>query len=669
MKKHSVFNAKLYVDTLRRLRLPGFIMAAAVLVISLLPPLVMYIERFRRFGSEAAVTSISSVTPALWGYMYIGGAGLMLAAFAFLNKRNSSDFFHALPNTALCTWLSTAAAAVTWQAATVIGTVILTYLAYVVTGVSITAAFLPDLLGYFLSGTLLVSACAAIAVAITGTMLTNIVLSGLILFLPRLILAMLAVAISGYAEIVPMNSMGILFDPIYNIPCLPLAALTNVSFLGSTPSVTFRPGMAYSAVLAVVYLGLALLAYRARRSEIAEKSAPSRLLQAVYRCALTLPLLMLMAVQAAAMGDSLWELLGKKTGLFIVFWALAALVYFIYEAVTTKKFKNVLKAVPLFLALAVVVPAATWGISRGVAGAMLNHCPEAESIEGVSFNLGKSRDYNEKLTAGIVYKDAEMIGLCREGLRRAIDDVKRYGYVRHSSSKEASVRVTFKTRLGSFTRDVYMSYEEYTRLSELRFNYPEYGALARKFPSPPEIHSFSVNFAFGYSALDGTPGDSLITALREDVEALSDYEYIRHMNSEGFVSVRIYGYAGTDYFFKAVPISQKTPRALRLIISASNNEGKGLEKLDDLARMLKTDMHIMPSVSLIGEEGDGYIPFDPGRLAALIEEVKDKTDAEVDLNQPILAVFYVLDERDNYNSYNAFFNVTREQIAALEGGK
>ena len=58
--KNIPFSTRSFMSTtLRRLRLPGFIMAAAVLVISLLPPLVMYIERFRRFGSEAAVTSIA----------------------------------------------------------------------------------------------------------------------------------------------------------------------------------------------------------------------------------------------------------------------------------------------------------------------------------------------------------------------------------------------------------------------------------------------------------------------------------------------------------------------------------------------------------------------------------------------------------------------------------
>ena len=67
-KQHKWFNLRLYVDMLRQLKLVGFILAGACVVITLLPPAVNLID-----GYTPGEIHIAEIAPALWGFLYIGG--------------------------------------------------------------------------------------------------------------------------------------------------------------------------------------------------------------------------------------------------------------------------------------------------------------------------------------------------------------------------------------------------------------------------------------------------------------------------------------------------------------------------------------------------------------------------------------------------------------------
>ena len=66
MKQHKLFNARLYGDMLRQIKVTGSILAAACILISLLPPIIY---GFGEQDVSSIAVDINFVVPALWGFM------------------------------------------------------------------------------------------------------------------------------------------------------------------------------------------------------------------------------------------------------------------------------------------------------------------------------------------------------------------------------------------------------------------------------------------------------------------------------------------------------------------------------------------------------------------------------------------------------------------------
>ena len=351
-KQHKWFNLRLYVDMLRQLKLVGFILAGACVVITLLPPAVNLID-----GYTPGEIHIAEIAPALWGFLYIGGAGLIYAAFSYLTQRNACDFYYSLPSKARAIYLSNIAAVATWILGTVVGTVLIGWIGYGLCGAWANFSYVLYLIAYFASGTLLVAACAAIAVCISGTKFSNLTLTALILFLPRFLLTLVGLSICEVARNVPQSALPFLLTPNCNVTAMPFSLFTSGFGTESLEVITSIPAYLYTLGLALVWFALGLWLYCRRRSETAGQSAPSRLMQHVYRCALTVPLLSIIGFWAIMDRQSLSGLLGSETDVVFVVVVLSAILYFAYELITTKRFQNLLSTLPLFLALAVAAPA------------------------------------------------------------------------------------------------------------------------------------------------------------------------------------------------------------------------------------------------------------------------------------------------------------------------
>ena len=84
--------------------------------------------------------------------------------------------------------------------------------------------------------------------------------------------------------------------------------------------------------------------FHRRRSEAAGQSAPSRLLQHIYRIVVTMVICIF--IVCAMFSEMTAGILRDEWFVFLVFYLVAALVYFAYELITTKKWKNLLTALP-----------------------------------------------------------------------------------------------------------------------------------------------------------------------------------------------------------------------------------------------------------------------------------------------------------------------------------
>ena len=102
MKKF--FSAKLYVQGLRKIRIPGVAMAAVIIALNSIYPIHQALE-YR--GHSYPLKEIETVWFAPFGILVMLFAPLLVyAMFSYLNERRASDFFHALPQTRICVYVS-----------------------------------------------------------------------------------------------------------------------------------------------------------------------------------------------------------------------------------------------------------------------------------------------------------------------------------------------------------------------------------------------------------------------------------------------------------------------------------------------------------------------------------------------------------------------------------
>jgi len=105
----------------------------------------------------------------------------------------------------------------------------------------------------------------------------------------------------------------------------------------------------------VVYFALAAFLFKIRKSETAGKSAPNRILQHVYRCAITLPVTLIIPfTMVSSRTTGVYSFWVSNQYVVITTVVISLIIYFLFELITTKKLLNLLKAVPLLLLIAAV---------------------------------------------------------------------------------------------------------------------------------------------------------------------------------------------------------------------------------------------------------------------------------------------------------------------------
>lgn len=603
MKQHKLFNARLYGDMLRQIKVTGSILAAACILISLLPPIIY---GFGEQDVSSIAVDINFVVPALWGFMFLGGAGLVYTAFSYLTQRNASDFYYSLPNTARATYLSVLAAVATWIVGTVTATVALTYAGYAVAGLSLNLAFAPYLLGYFTIGTLLVAGGATVAVCISGTKFSNLVLTILILFLPRFIMTFAGVTINDLTRIIPVGEMPFFLNPAYNIAAVPMSVFFGLFSGSNTLDIQFTPGYLYSFVLAAAYFAAGLALYCRRRSEVAGMNAPSRTMQHIYRCAITLPFFVILAFVALANDRNVFAFYRDNFPLTATMFLLAALVYFAYELITTKKFKNLLTTVPLFVGLAVVVPVLLWIGTSVVSDAMLDHTVEPQEIKSVCIDLSGGRstpEYSQLLARDLEYRDGALASLVANALDRTVDDVKRHNF-RYDLP---SYPVKISTGLTSFTRTICFTSEEEAALQSIVSGDSGYIAARRSLPERDEVQLI---LGCGYVRMESGVWAQYV----EELSAYSGGEYDAAISEDpyrGEIGLRVRGARGTAEFNSFYPLNRYTPETLAAVLGRINSDN--LPALREMRDSLAARSEQAGEDKIVGEDSiqnEDYIQID-----------------------------------------------------------
>lgn len=481
MKK--IFSFKLYVEGLKRIKIAGIAAAIAVILLNAVIPIIAILENDVRFLSAGGY--VSSVMPFEFMpvslLMLVFGAVFAHAMFSFLNERNRSDFFHAIPHKRICVYLSFVAAIVTWIFGILIASAGVNAVLYGIAeyyAVNVSVIVITPL-AFGLASTM-IAAFMTLAMTLTGTTISNVLIFLLVLLFGRTIGQIFVTCLS---ELAPIISRGESFLNYLEFNfSLPFALLIGEGF-GNTSLIL------YTVFVTLLVFAAGAVCYVRRKSETATKSAPSKLLQHVYRSAISLPFFLFVVLTMITNG------MDMSTQLVLLI--LAILVYCIFELMTTKKIKSLVKALPMILIpilLSVVFTFAVY-IARD---AVLNQVPDIDDIEAVGMqdSVNYKPSYRDFRTNETFVESDEAKRIILNALKRDVEQIRNYGNFSFTILGENKENIdiycketfTFRLKNGRiFGRYLRLTEWEYERLMSIFLESFDYLGAYLDLPSSKEV--------------------------------------------------------------------------------------------------------------------------------------------------------------------------------------
>lgn len=530
MKQKISFNPRIYLEGLRQLRVTGLISVIIMFAITVfritaeLP--ISYYSGYEYTGSRT-YTGVDWMPWLIISFVIITPL-LTLQMFQFMNKRNASDFYHSLPHTRSTIYLSLLTAVLTWILLSILATIIPSLFSALVFSKYISFVYDTFFLymAFCIASSVLVAGAIMIAKGLSGTILNSIILTGVVLFLPRLIMGLLI----GAIELNPIldGTIGNSFtssdiNPVTGI----VFSMFGIEYTSEAELLISVPAIVYGFILGLIYLSIGMFLFIIRKSETASQSATSRRMQAVFRILITtaicIPAVTNIFHSFTFYGDQDMYWYGM-----VIYYVVVVFVYFLYELLTTKKLRNLVKAIPGLGLVAVFNIAMYFGISACYNSA-IDFRPAADEINSVKV-LPEAYGENDYLTYydyvlnevnGVVITSPEVIEDVSVTLNQNLSDIEKSLNVFYDKLYNANsnlydgMMVEIETNGGSVKRNIYMTEEAYTNVSAAISNSKDF---QKAWMTPPDEKRFE--FVNTYS--DGY-GNSYIG----ETDAIDLYEMYR----------------------------------------------------------------------------------------------------------------------------------------------
>ena len=306
----------------------------------------------------------------------------------------------------------------------------------------------------------------------------------------------------------------------------------GASTMSITEHATNLSAIFYTLCLTLVYAAAAWLAFRKRQSETAEKPAPNRRLQAVFRIAVTLffSLFVCNLLFAAIVEGQLAEALPS----FVVMYLMVFAVYCLYELITTRRIRNVARALPAFLVVILLngVILLTMG---GIYHSRLTFTPDKDEIKSVSLAADPYSQSSESMTfyeyvtlktSTVKLTDVQT----REAVSRALADCVKtyrasdtvYDYYRHYENNDGQggkisyteLDLKIVTSSGAHYRTVYMANEDVEAFTAKLTETEVYRNALTELPRPIKntLRLYASNSSLRFSGEDAQSAFSVFCA-------------------------------------------------------------------------------------------------------------------------------------------------------------
>ena len=597
MNDKKIFSIKLFINNFLQLKVMGILGTVLITLFSVLSIVSQGIRMIEYTKEGISVNGSMSggvsttylgageLWPLVLTFVFVTPV-LMLMAFSYNNKRNSSDFYNSLPYTRLNMYLTKLSAVFTWQVivyvCAVVGIVIsiAVYKKYFVYSVS-TITWI--IIGTFICN-LLCGAVIALACSLTGSLMSNICLTGIILFIPAILRVMITGGISA------------LFDYVSNIQVVPVIGVERnmISALivgGSMNGIQYneillnKGYMVYSLVLAIVYAAIGYLCFVRRKSEVAGKAALGNKIHVIIR---TIIGFICMAV------GFLLLLIERDIISMIIFVSLAVAAMIIYELIAGDRsrlgFKTGISSV-IALAAAGIFTGLLWSGSV----VMKAYKPETSKIKYAvvesstyySNYSGSFADYYNTKTAQYRIKDSDIIDVLVNGYNHCKD--KTHVELSQNRKNVYTINVYFKDGIIGTRRSIALVEDDYKNLMLKLGADEEYQKIYLELP---EYNNVTLTFNNAVNLSDSDK-QNIYNCLQSEIKRVGYNQYIKSFDQPGVydtVSIRFVE-NGNNYYIR-IPFSEYLPETtesfMKMVNKGSLNYALGSVTSKDAIELVKS---------------------------------------------------------------------------------
>lgn len=579
MKRNKFFSPALMLEGIKQTRVVGICFAVISVLVSCGYPLLRLISYasmdYDTLKAQPYFTiDIATFSMPIFLMQYIMPIVMIFLLFNFMNIRKASDFYHSIPLSKTCVYLTYTVTALIWSIVTVVVSTLLSFTIYALslkTVINIEFVW-PTIISSIIL-TMLIASIALLAKGLSGTIFTNIIITLIIMFLPRVIILLYTTAINTSVKITDVSFMS-LTDIYNNIIFAPF--IYNNSFLiEKTAPILNASTQWYSLILAIIYFVIGFFIHKFRKSESAGKSAAYKGVQPVVRILLgSIPLLLISFNLAC----------GLKV--YTEFWLIGILVsllaYFLYELITTKSAKKLLISIPFYL-IAILANAIFIIACVSERNFILNDIPEPSEISSVSISYNNdylnvvyiNDNYYKYKTENIKYDDKGLIDHLQSSLVETVEKVKEDDFSKFYSENYIYYDVIFHCSSGrDIKRRVYVNINklggsENLSLDSYIHKNKEYENAIYSLPTDKELKSINIdtsNIDFSKDELNELwkiYKEEFNSASNEDKNMLSyrDNDIYNNYNIDNTTSIVTIGYVGMNSFSQHYLIDAKiTPK-------------------------------------------------------------------------------------------------------------
>ncbi len=601
MKKF--FDFRLYAEGLRSLKIFGIITSVVMSLYSLIYTGSVIAEKIYTESHyddvQAEFTSLTYMNPLLILLFCVVAPLMTVMIFNFTSNRAASDYYFAIPKTRGCIFLSFFGAVMTWVVFSAVISSLLPIAISLCFPRYIIVNYLASSIFFFecLVSAFFVAAAVTVAVSVTGTPISTVIVSLMIIFLPRIFL----MVISN----VGLSNLPIVGETISAIPMLSYKTQIPFGFVVSLFVDGFytKPtigAFVYTFVMGVLYLILGYFIFQKRASEAAGKTAATNKLRAVFRTCLASGVGLLVP-------GIVFTTLYENEDAFVIwvasiaFSVLTFVVYCCYELVSTKSLKATAKAIPGFIAV-VIVEIAAFLMMYGVRGAVVSYTPKPQEIDGIYLSSNNYKDYWSAKSENILIENTEAKVIISEALAENLEyctiEGEPYAYYSKYYNNENGSYTQWEVAIvsGGIKHNRYISIDSTNsqRLVEILETVPEYKKVYTEFP-PADDKSTTVNI-WDISNLSEKQTKEFYEAYLKDLKAgnIGFDEIYAAVNygelSGSYFQICVDTIVGTESYNFYLPVTSSCTETLAKyyeVLEKQNEISRGralafVEKIDDV---------------------------------------------------------------------------------------